>query len=89
MVRSRIAAKYEASGAAEFDNVDGGMRADGGGATTASATGTATGTRATQITKPGAGTVIALILLPILMIAVGTVGKLIVEEETPAANVLA
>lgn len=39
--------------------------------------------------SPAAGLVIALILLPILMIAAGTVGGLVFAEGTTAANVLA
>ncbi len=90
-----IAEKYADAGAADFDEVErhhpeehgGTLTGSGTGTGTATATATATGVR--HITRPSAGVVIALILLPILMIAVGTVGKLIVEPETPVANVLA
>lgn len=77
-----IAERYAESGAADLGT--GATPAAGG-----TATATATETRTRTQTTPSAGGVIALILLPILMIAVGTVGKLVVEPETTAANVLA
>lgn len=43
---------------------------------------------AQTVRRPAAGLVIALILLPILMIAAGTVGGLVFAEGTPAANAL-
>lgn len=76
-----IAEKYEESGTADFEEIERHHSVEGGGTTTA--------VLQKHITKPSAAGVIALILLPIMMIAVGTVGKLIVEPETPAANVLA
>ncbi|WP_072314850.1 GntT/GntP/DsdX family permease [Agrococcus sp. Marseille-P2731] len=81
-----IAAKYASAGAADFGGTTGGASGAAAGSV-AVATEATTSTR--TITRPSAGMVIALILLPILMIAVGTVGKLIVEPETPVANVLA
>src|SRR5690606_2732333 len=39
-------------------------------------------------TTPGPWGVLATVLLPILMISVGTVGGLVLEEGTPAANVV-
>lgn len=80
-VSPEVAAKYAAEPAADLDRSDAGAPSGSGAVATA--------VRAKPITKPSAGGVIALILLPILMIAVGTVGKLVVEEGTPAANVLA
>lgn len=76
-----IAAKYEESGAVDL--------APGGTAAVATIAATATERQQRTTTTPSAGTVVALILLPILMIAVGTVGKLVVEEGSDAANVLA
>ncbi|MDR7233675.1 MAG: SLC13 family permease [Actinomycetes bacterium] len=91
-----IAEKYADAGAANLGSgdreVDGGA---GSGRATLTATDPVTGTSTTTavrertITTPSAGAVVALILLPIVMIAIGTVGKLIVEPETPVANVLA
>lgn len=83
-----VAEKYEHAGAADFDEIEK-HHGEVGDAHGHTVTKVAKDPTVTHITKPSAGTVIALILLPILMIAVGTVGKLIVEPETPVANVLA
>lgn len=39
--------------------------------------------------RPPASLVVAVIITPILMIAAGTIGNLLTEDDTPAANVLA
>jgi len=87
----QIAEKYATAGAADFGTpgAAGGSGAVATGTATATGTSTETATAQRRITTPSAGMVIALILLPIVMIAIGTVGKLIVEPETPVANVLA
>ncbi|WP_221583496.1 gluconate:H+ symporter [Microbacterium sp. G2-8] len=70
------AAKYEEAGAVDLQAVE----------STRNASDRTTTTR--TITQPRARTVIALILLPIIMIAVGTVGGMFTAEGSPVANVL-
>lgn len=41
------------------------------------------------VTKPGALSVVIMILVPILMISVGTIGSIVLEEETSVANTVA
>lgn len=54
--------------------------------------GGAAGTTATTVTsaktRPSAGAVLFTIILPVLMIGLGTVGGIFVEEESPVANLL-
>ena len=88
-----VAEKYGDAGAADLRTGAYGSVGSAAAAATAAdpvtSTSTATSVRDRTITTPSAGVVVAIILLPIIMIAIGTVGKLIVEPETPAANVLA
>lgn len=58
----------------------------GGGVAVATQTDVDTDTKAT--TRPGSFAVIAMVLLPILMIAIGTVGALVLEEESTALNIV-
>lgn len=96
-ISPEIAEKYAATGAASF----GGRRTGVESSETApAATGhlpdgavdtsvpTEPGATTTAIRRPSAGLVVGLILLPILMIACGTVGAIIVEEGSTAAAVL-
>lgn len=76
---TETAERYASTGAV---SVRGGSDATGG--SVSSADGGSTGTR-----RPPALLVTVLILLPILMIAVGTVGKVVFPEGSPAANVVA
>ena len=95
-----IELKYSGAGAASIGG-DARARATVGGAPTADGTESAdpSGGEGTGIAgadgaapaerRPSAPLVIALILLPILMIAVGTVGGMLVPEGSSAANVVA
>lgn len=47
------------------------------------------GVKTRTVTKPGAVAVVTMILVPILMISVGTIGAIILEAETPVANTIA
>ncbi|WP_193105458.1 SLC13 family permease [Brachybacterium sp. FME24] len=81
--------KYAAAGAASLDYSTGRGAADSEGSPTgAGSTGGADGPAHAQ-RRPPAGLVVAVILLPILMIASGTVGTLLAAEGSTAANVLA
>ncbi|MFF0990008.1 GntT/GntP/DsdX family permease [Kocuria nitroreducens] len=51
--------------------------------------GGAVGVKTGTVTKPGAVAVVTMILVPILMISVGTVGAIVLEPETPVANTIA
>jgi GntP family gluconate:H+ symporter len=90
-VSPEVVEKYAEAGAADLDTRahPHGEVIEGSRPGTGTGTATATAVRERTITRPSAGGVIALILLPIVMIAIGTVGKLMVEPESPAANVLA
>ncbi|NHI15726.1 gluconate:H+ symporter [Microbacterium excoecariae] len=72
-----VAEKYADAGAVDLTAVESSRNASDRTTTTRT------------ITHPGAGTVITLILLPILMIAAGTVGGLFAPEGSTVANVLA
>ncbi len=88
----KVAEKYADAGAANLATGAYGTAGSAAAATAAdpaARTSTATSVRERTITTPSAGVVVSIILLPIIMIAIGTVGKLIVEPETPIANVLA
>ena len=91
--------KYETSGAASFGAAgtlaaDGSRGADGSAvAGSGSSAGAGSGAVATQTApgihrRPSAGLVVALILLPVLMIAVGTVGGLLTADDSTAAHVV-
>ncbi|EWS81603.1 transporter [Brachybacterium phenoliresistens] len=71
---------------------DGGSGSGAGGAQGASADADASSgadaAPARRVTEPSAATVIAMILLPILLIACGTIGKVLLPEGSPALNVL-
>ncbi len=47
------------------------------------------GTKTRTVTKPGAVAVVTMILVPILMISTGTIGAIVLEEGTSAANTVA
>lgn len=47
------------------------------------------GVKTRTVTKPGAVAVVTMILVPILMISVGTVSAIVLEAETPVANTIA
>ncbi|MFC7406801.1 SLC13 family permease [Georgenia alba] len=86
-----VRARFDGSDTTPDERADGGApaavlgaRSDAGHGGVATATRTATVTR----TTPGPGAVLTMVLLPILMISVGTVGGLLLEEGSSAANVV-
>ncbi|WP_114856224.1 SLC13 family permease [Brachybacterium sp. YJGR34] len=100
LLSPEVQQKYALAGAASFGGTDisggdTGSRADtatsgdGPASGSGAAGGTATAvTDAPTATRPSAGLVIAVILLPILMIASGTIGSVLFEEGSTAANVV-
>lgn len=53
------------------------------------ASGGSVGTKTRIVTKPGSVAVVSMILVPILMISAGTIGAILLDEGTTAANTVA
>ncbi|MGP5078815.1 GntT/GntP/DsdX family permease [Brachybacterium alimentarium] len=81
-------ASGSAGGLSPEPPTEAGAAGTGTAGTGAPGTGTAGTAAATDGSRPPAGLVVTLILLPILMIACGTVGTLVFPEGSSAANVL-
>lgn len=75
-ITAAVQRNFDNSGAVDFSDEPSGS----GGST-------ATGTK--TVTKPSAASVVTMILVPILMISLGTIGSIVLEEGTSAANTVA